>query len=74
VTHEEICGDDTLREVYRHHKAGSDAVVRWCFRCGAVVVDEDYDGRTNIGTYMPMLFPATSQMVTARLWLEKTKG
>jgi len=25
--------------------------------CGAVVVDEDYDGRTNAGAYMPMRFP-----------------
>jgi hypothetical protein len=32
-------------------------VVRWCVDCGAVVVDEDYDNRTNPGVYGAMRFP-----------------
>lgn len=35
----------------------SEEVVRWCKYCGAVVVDEDYDGRTNPGQIKPMQFP-----------------
>lgn len=32
-------------------------VVRWCQKCGAVVVDVDYDGRTAAGAIMKMKFP-----------------
>ncbi len=32
-------------------------VVRWCEMCGAVVVDRDYDGRTNPGAVRIMQFP-----------------
>jgi hypothetical protein len=46
-----------LQEIYRRNGAASDAVVRWCSDCGAVVVDEDYDGRTNPGAYEEMRFP-----------------
>jgi len=44
-------------EVY---SIGSDAVadtVRWCTLCGSVVVDVDFDGRTNAGQVMPMRNP-----------------
>lgn len=46
-----------LAEIYRHAGAASDAVVRWCVGCGAVVVDEDFDNRTIPGTYCAMRFP-----------------
>jgi hypothetical protein len=36
---------------------GSESVVRWCRNCGGVVVDTDYDGRTNPGDIMKMKFP-----------------
>jgi len=49
-------GIHNLMEIWRDHGAGSDAVVRWCRNCGAVVVDEDYDGRTNAGAYREMEF------------------
>ena len=32
-------------------------VVRWCKICGAIVVDRDYDGRTNPGQVKKMQFP-----------------
>ncbi len=57
ATHEERCGANSLLALYRHGGAASDAVVRWCQRCGAVVIDEDYDGRLNPGAYMQMTFP-----------------
>ena len=48
----------SLVEIYRREGAASDAVVRWCQDCGCVVVDEDYDGRTNPGVYESMRFPS----------------
>lgn len=35
----------------------SETVVRWCKNCGGVVVDTDFDGRTNPGAIMKMQFP-----------------
>jgi len=35
----------------------SEEVVRWCSHCGAIVVDMDYDDRTNPGYYKPVQFP-----------------
>ena len=35
----------------------SENVIRWCRECGAIVVDVDYDGRTNPGYVMEMKFP-----------------
>ena len=32
-------------------------VVRWCPECGAIVVDCDYDGRTNPGYFREMEYP-----------------
>lgn len=32
-------------------------VVRWCPECGAIVVDADYDGRTNAGYYRKLQYP-----------------
>jgi hypothetical protein len=49
--------DHMLIEIYRRHGAASDAVVRWCIDCGAVVVDEDSDNRTSPGQYGKMRFP-----------------
>lgn len=47
-----------LIEVFR---AGSDegiqSVVRWCPDCGAVVVDDEIDGRVHAGEVMKMRFP-----------------
>ncbi len=37
--------------------AYSNEVVRWCSECGAIVVDEDYDGRTKPGAIMKMRLP-----------------
>lgn len=34
----------------------AEAVVRWCPRCGAVVIDKEYDGRI-MGKYSEMQFP-----------------
>jgi hypothetical protein len=44
--------------VYRGHSDTlSEEVVRWCKECGAVVVDLDYDGRTNAGQILKMKLP-----------------
>lgn len=57
MKHTDMC-QEPLVEIYRHSGAASDAVVRWCSQCGAVVVDEDYDGRTRAGSYQKMRFPS----------------
>ena len=53
-------GAHKLREVWRQSSgAAPDAltVVRWCSKCGAVVIDTDLDGRTMPGDILPMQFP-----------------
>lgn len=35
----------------------TEEVVRWCPKCGAVVVDMDYDNRTNAGYYKKIQYP-----------------
>jgi hypothetical protein len=47
-------GKHPLIIIYSNSNACSAEVVRWCPDCGAVVVDEDYDGRTNPGSIMKM--------------------
>lgn len=51
-------GKHDLVVVYRGNRFyNEEAVVRWCQNCGAVVVDKDYDNRTNAGQIMQMKFP-----------------
>jgi hypothetical protein len=51
-------GNHDLMELLEAN-AGFDAshVARWCRRCGATVVDLDYDNRTNAGQVMKMRSP-----------------
>lgn len=46
-------------EVISNHSLGdfSDEVVRWCSYCGVIVVDREYDCRTEPGGFMQMKFP-----------------
>lgn len=48
-----------LTAIY-HDSVGYDCVhvVRWCTRCGAVVIDLDTDGRVDPGAIAKMLFPS----------------
>ncbi len=53
-------GKHKLEIVYEADTCGtgmSIEVVRWCTVCGSVVVDLDYDGRTNAGRVMKMRSP-----------------
>lgn len=61
MTHEERCGINSLEVIYTEYGAVSEHVVRWCPKCGAVVVDEDFDGRTNPGAVLKMRFPHMSR-------------
>lgn len=57
-------GDHDLIEIYRvHNLYDEDHVVRWCKICGSVVVDLDYDGKTNPGRIMKMMGPVISKNV-----------
>jgi hypothetical protein len=46
-----------LVRIIRFGNEMEETVVRWCKDCGAIVVDVDYDGRTNPGRVMKMRFP-----------------
>ena len=55
-----ICknNDHELIEISNnYHNAFDEEVVRWCKKCGAIVVDLDYDNRIYPGFYMKMKFP-----------------
>ena len=58
-THGKDCGPKDLIaiDVSPLGDGYSEVVVRWCQRCGAIVKDVDFDGRTNPGELMPMRFP-----------------
>jgi len=49
-------GNHKLVEIYRsrHAMGGADDVVRWCEVCGSIVVDIDFDNRTNPGQVMKL--------------------
>lgn len=55
MNHAKECGP--LKAIYWNGTDDEAAVVRWCPQCGAVVVDTDFDGRTNPGAIMKMKFP-----------------
>lgn len=50
-------GRHSLISIYTEHGDDNHAVVRWCEQCGAVVIDEDMDGRISPGKVMSMQFP-----------------
>lgn len=54
-------GNHKLQAIYTDPcpAPGESFVVRWCVKCGAVVVDIDVDGRTSPGAFMAMRLPAT---------------
>lgn len=43
-----------LKTIYTDSDGFVDVVIRWCLECGAVVVDNDVDGRVYPGKVMPM--------------------
>ncbi len=51
-------GRHQLKVIYIGHKdVVSEEVVRWCEVCGSIVIDVDFDGRTNAGQVMKMKAP-----------------
>lgn len=51
-------GKHKLKKIYEVETGpGLSEVVRWCSDCGAIVVDNDFDGRTNPGVVMSMKRP-----------------
>ena len=42
-------------------------VVRWCCLCGSVVVDQDFDGRTNPGNLLDMRAPEITRYELGRI-------
>lgn len=60
MTHEQSCGPNTLVAISSQRRYGNeDDVVRWCAKCGAVVIDIESDNRlVQAGGRMRMAFPA----------------
>lgn len=57
-THGKDCGPNDLVVIMSSSiGAGASHVVRWCQRCGGIVVDVDVDNRINAGQGMKMRFP-----------------
>lgn len=46
-----------LIDIYYRGTSDEEDVVRWCRKCGAIVVDVDVDNRTSPGAIMPMRVP-----------------
>ena len=43
-----------LKTIYTDSDGFVDIVIRWCPECGAIVIDNDVDGRVYPGKVMPM--------------------
>lgn len=57
-------GNHELVELLRvPGECDSTSAVRWCSKCGAVVIDLDVDGRVAPGKVMPMRHPSLSKFV-----------
>ena len=51
-------GIHSLITIYKNRKGyDEEEVVRWCTKCGSVVVDIDYDNRTYPGKIVKMKIP-----------------
>lgn len=53
-------GNHEFEKIFESGNEMESRVVRWCKRCGSVVVDIDFDGRTHPGAVMKMKSPAIS--------------
>lgn len=62
---EEDCkkGNHRLDIVYSSGGDQERHVVRWCRNCGSLVIDVDFDGRTNPGAIMGLVSPAIMQVL-----------
>jgi hypothetical protein len=60
-------GKHSLISIYSEPGDDNHAVVRWCEQCGAVVIDEDMDGRTSAGKLLSMQFPELRRLAASTL-------
>ena len=52
-----------IKIISQRHSYGEDEVVRWCQKCGAIVVDVDCDNRVYPGRIMKMRLPEKEKTV-----------
>lgn len=58
-------GKHKLKEIWRFIPNDMECeVVRRCETCGSVVIDMDFDGRTNPGAVMEMISPAITKALS----------
>lgn len=63
---EEECnkGNHSLQKIVESGNDKESFVVRWCEVCGSIVVDIDYDCRTNPGAVMKMKSPLITKALS----------
>lgn len=58
-------GKHSLQEIFEVGRTfGESDVVRWCEVCGSVVIDIDFDRRTQPGAVMGMLSPSITKALS----------
>ncbi len=57
-------GSHDLQKVFESGSDMESSVVRWCETCGSIVVDVDFDGRTNPGEVMRMRSPSITKALS----------
>lgn len=56
-------GNHDLVDIYSYSNGfGESEEVRWCRKCGSVVIDLEYDGRVQPGRIMTMESPQVSKL------------
>ncbi len=57
-------GEHSFQQIFESGCYMESIVVRWCMTCGSVVVDVDYDCRTNPGEVMKMRSPSITKALS----------
>jgi hypothetical protein len=60
--HNCVQGQHQLKTILRAGPSCEQHVVRWCETCGSIVIDMDFDNRTNAGYFMKMKSPEISKV------------
>ena len=50
-------GEHPFKQIIKVNTGDGYGVVRWCPKCGAIVIDYEYDNRTMPGFYMKLTYP-----------------
>ena len=57
-------GEHIFEKIYESGSDMESTVIRWCAMCGSVVIDTDFDGRTQPGAVMTIRSPAITKVLS----------